>query len=135
MKIKKHLRSFVFNLFGLWIAVQLIKGLSHQGGYQTILLAGLALTVVNLLVKPLIKLVFLPINLITLGAFRWLINVIALYLVTLVVPQLQINSFFFSGFSYQGFVIPAFQLGIFWVYVVTSFLISLVTSFLHWLTK
>lgn len=135
MKIRKLLRSFVFNLVALWLVTQAFAGASFTGGYQTLLLAALALTLVNLLVKPLINLLLLPINLITLGAFRWVINVVALYLVTLLVPQFTISAFLFPGFSYQGFVIPPINLGIFWVYLLTSLSLSIIISFLFWLTK
>jgi len=135
MNFKKHLRSFVFNLIALWLVAQFIQGVSFVGGYQTLLLAALALTLVNLLVRPLIKLLLLPINLLTLGAFRWLVNVITLYLVTLLVPQFKISGFLFPGFTYQGFIVPAIYLTSFWVYVLSSFFLSLITSFLFWLRK
>lgn len=135
MKIKKHFRFFVFNLAALWLVTQFLEGASFVGGYQTLVLATIALTLVNLLVKPLIKLLLLPINLITLGAFRWLVNVIALYLVTLLVPQFKISAFVFPGFFYQGFSVPSIHLGTFWVYVLASLFLSLTTSFLFWLTK
>ena len=133
--MRKLLRSFVFNLAALWLVAKNLEGVSYTGGYQTLLLTALALTAVNLLVKPLINLLLLPINLVTLGTFRWLVNVATLYLVTLLVPQFKIGAFVFPGFSYQGFIIPPIQLGTFWVYVLVSLFISLITSFLFCLTK
>jgi putative membrane protein len=132
---KKYLRIYVYNFLALWLVALFIAGVSYHGGLQTLLLAALALTGVNLLVRPLLKLLFLPINLITLGMFRWLINVITLYLVTLMVPQLSIGSFDFPGYSYQGIILPALQLGTFWTLLITSFLISLITTFLFWIRK
>ncbi len=69
------------------------------------------------------------------GAFRWLVNVASLYLVTLIVPQFQITSFVFPGLSYQGFVIPSFNLNVFIVFVIVAFLISLISSLLYWLFR
>lgn len=135
MNLRKLLRSFVFNSVALWIVTQALEGVFFTGGYQTLLLAALALTLVNLLIKPLINLLLLPINLITLGAFRWLVNVIALYLVTLFVPQFKIIGFLFPGFSYQGFVVPPIPLSAFWVFILTSFCLSIIISFLYWLTR
>jgi putative membrane protein len=135
MNLKKYLRSFVYNLIAIWFVAQFIKAIDYQGGYQTLLLATLALTAVNFLVKPLIKLLFLPINLITLGAFRWVVNVIALYIVTLLVPYFQIKPIDFPGFSYQGFVVPSFHLSLIWAFIVVSFLLSIITSFLFWLKR
>lgn len=133
--MKRLLRSFVINTATLWLVTQILPGVGYAGGYQTLLLAALALTIVNLLVKPLINLLLLPINLLTLGAFRWLVNVAALYLVTLIVPQFQISSFLFPGFTYQGFIIPSINLTVFWVFVLTSFLISLISSLFYWVVK
>ena len=135
MKIKKHLRSFVFNLTAIWIVSLLVEGFVLEGGNKTLLLTALALSLVNFFVRPLIKLLFLPVNLLTLGAFRWLINVIALYVVTLLVPQLKIKAFLFAGYTYQGFVIPQIHLGVFLCLVLSSLMLSLIVSFIYWLTK
>lgn len=133
MPLKKYLRLFLINFLCFWLVARTLPGVEVEGGYQTLAMAGFALMVVNLLIKPLIKLLLLPINLITLGTFRWLVNVLALYLVTMAVPELKIHAFFFPGFSYQGFIIPSIHLGTFWVYVLTSLLISLITSIILWL--
>ena len=135
MKIKKHLRSYAFNTLALWFVAYLIEGVVISGGAKAFFLTGLALTLVNLFVRPLIKLLLLPVNLLTLGAFRWLVNVIALYLVTTLVDQFQIKAFVFEGYNYQGFIIPEMNISIFWAYVISSFMISFITSFIYWLIK
>lgn len=135
MKIKKYFRLFLINLVSLWLAVELIDGVTLSGDMRTLASTALVLTLVNLFIKPLLHLLLLPINLITLGAFRWLINVLTLYLVTLIVPQLKVSGFLFPGFSYQGFIIPEIFLTTFWAFVLASFLISLATTFLLWLIK
>jgi len=133
MLVKKYLRLFLINCAAIWLLAKILPGVSLSGGYQGLVAAAIALTVVNFAIKPLVNLLLLPINLITLGAFRWLINVLTLYLVTLVVPQLKIAAFLFPGYSHQGFIIPEIYLNIFWVFVLSSFIISLVTVFLVWL--
>ena len=131
--MKKNLRIYVINIASLWLVSYLFGGLNYIGGYQSLIIGALALTLVNLLVRPIINLLLLPINLLTLGAFRWLVNVVALYLVTLLVPQLIIRAFLFPGFSYQGFIMPSFYLNYFWSLTITSFLISLSVSLMSWL--
>ena len=133
--VKKYLRLFLINSVSIWLIAQVVAGIILKGGLQTLVTAGLVLTLVNLAVKPLINLLLLPINLVTLGTFRWLVNVLVLWLVTLIVPQFQINDFSFAGGSWQGFIIPSLMLGKFWAFVLISFLISLVTGFLLWLTE
>lgn len=133
--MKRYLRSFVYNLASLWAALNLIDGVKFYGDYLTLLKASFVLTVINLIVRPLISLLLLPINLLTLGMFRWLANVIALYLVTLFVPQLVISDFQFLGANLQGFIIPQMHFSQFWALVLTSFFLSLFSSFLFWLSK
>lgn len=133
--MKRYLRLFLINLAGLWLTTRFLAGVSFSGGFQTLALATLALTFINLLVKPLLKVLLLPINLITLGAFRWLINVLSLYLVTIFVPQFKIEAFTLTGFNYNGFIIPTINLSVFWAFVATSLMISLTTTLLLWLVK
>jgi putative membrane protein len=131
--MKKYLRIYLINVASLWLVSYSFGGLNYTGGYQSLIIGALALTLVNLLIRPIINLLLLPINLITLGTFRWLVNVIALYLVTLLIPQLIIQPFLFPGLSFQGFIIPSFYLNYFWSLTITSFLISLSVSLLSWL--
>jgi len=133
--VKKIFRSLVINLAALILVGEVIAGFRISGGYQGILFTAAVLTGIHFAIKPLIKLLLLPINLITLGAFRWVANVFSLYLVTLLIPYLEIFSFTFPGFSYQGFIIPEMYLAKIWVFIISSFLISLFTTFLFWLFK
>jgi len=131
--MKSLIRSFVFNIFALQLAVSFIPGVSYRGGLRTLGLAAIALAAFNLLVKPIINLLFLPLNLLTLGMFRWVVNVIILYLLTITVPQFKIYGFDFPGFSYQNFSLSSVFINSFWTTVLTSFFLSFVLSFLDWL--
>lgn len=58
----------------VWIAVQLVDGLSYRGGWLGLLLIALILAVVNALARPIVTLLSLPIVLLTLGLFLLVIN-------------------------------------------------------------
>lgn len=133
--MKTVLRSIVYNAASIWIVSLLASGIILEKGYETLLVAAFALGLINLLVKPVINILLLPLNLITLGAFRWLVNVLALYLVTIVVPDFRIVPLHFSRFTYQGIVIPPISLNLIFSFVVISFLISLISSFWYWLRR
>lgn len=133
--MKKLFRSLVINAAALTLVSQMLSGFKISGGYEGLLITAAVLAGINLAVKPLVKLLLLPINLLTLGAFRWLINVFSLYLVTLLVPYLEITGFRFPGWVHEGFIIPAMHLSQIWVIVIASFLISLFSTFLFWLFK
>lgn len=133
--MKNLLRSFVINIAALQIAIMLIPGTKNTGSEQTLIFAILVLSLINLLIRPIISLLLLPINLITLGSFRWLINVAVLYILSLIVSELKIQSYTFSGFNYQGFIIPNMNISKFWTLVFTSATISISNAFLFWLAK
>jgi uncharacterized membrane protein YvlD (DUF360 family) len=95
----------------------------------------LALTVFESIVKPIVKLLLLPINILTLGLARWLVNVIGLYLVTIAVSGFRIYPYYFPGINYNGFTAPPVRLSLFWTYVIVSFLLNLTISLVRWILK
>lgn len=133
--MKSLLRNYLLNLITLWGVSTFLPGLVYSGGLPTLLLGALGLMVINLLIIPLLKIMFLPLNILTLGLFTWVINVVALYLLTTLIPQIKLVPFVFTGYNLNGFTIPSHELTILQVAIVASFLIGLVSHFLQWLSK
>lgn len=88
---------------------------------------------INFILVPLLKILFLPLNLLTVGLFAWLVNVLALYALTTIVSDFVLMPYYFPGAAIAGISIPAVQLTTFWVAVVASFMIGIITHFLQWL--
>jgi|SRR3989344_1914517 len=131
--MKSILRYLLVNTTALWITSETIRGISYSGGLKTLVFGGFIFALINILLVPLLKILFLPLNLLTLGLFSWLINVMAFYVLTNLVPQFRITSYQFPGLVNQGFIIPPVDLSIFWVAVIGSLMIGFITHFLHWL--
>ena len=132
----KHLiRVFLFNVFALWLTSQILPGIIIAGSWQTILFAGLILAFLMLIVAPILKILFIPINILTFGLLAWFVNVIVIYLLTLVVPEIQINSWTFAGWSWAGFVIPSFAVSYFLSLVIASLMIATITDILHYVSE
>lgn len=131
--IKKIIRHLVVNVFSLYTVSLLAQGLVFEKGVTTMFMAGLGLTVVSMLVKPIINILLLPINLVTFNLFRWVTSTIALYLVTLVVPGFQIAKFAFAGMSSKWLDLPALNFQGVLAFISFSFLISLITALIYWL--
>ncbi len=132
----KHLvRVFLFNVFGLWLTSQVLPTLMVTTGWQTMLFAGFILSLLMLIVAPMLKILFIPINILTFGLLSWLINVIVLYLLTLFVPEIQIREWAFPGASWAGFVIPQIQIAYFPALVLTSLAVSSITDVLHYVSE
>lgn len=127
------LRYFLINTVSLWVATKLIPGLTYSGGAKSLLVGGVAFMLINFLLVPMLKILFLPLNLLTLGLFSWIINVVALYILT-TVSDFKLIPYTFPGYNYSGFIIPAYDLSPFLVAVAASFLIGMITHFLQWLS-
>lgn len=131
--MKALFRYFLINLVSLWITTETITGLTYSGGFRILVIGAAVFTVINFLLVPLIKILLLPLNILTLGFFAWLTNVIALYTLTTIVPYFKLTPFTFEGVNLSGFVIPPADLSVLWVAVIASVIISLITHVLHWL--
>jgi len=129
------LRTILFYSFSLFALTLVFPGAKITGGLETYLLGGVALSIIFLLIKPVLNILTLPLNLVTLGAFSFFTNVIILYLLTLFVPQIKITSFVFAGFSYAGFAIPKTSVNQILAFIVCGLALSAIITFLSWLIK
>lgn len=132
--MKYLLKSTFLNLTTLYLTNKFFPGFSIENSLQTFLTAAFVFTLLDKLVKPVIKILLLPINLITLGLFRWVISVATLFLLEILVKGITIKSFYFQGFTYEGFVIPSFTVSLIASYILTSIIIRAISSSLRWLT-
>lgn len=133
--MKYLVRNYLITLIAVYLSIQIINSFSFTGGNQTLLFGAFVFMLINMVVKPIAKIFFFPINIITVGLFSFIINALMLYLLTIILPQFSIKSYFFPGFSGYGFVIPAIHFSLIATFVIIALIISIIVSFLHWLTK
>lgn len=133
--MKKLLRYFVITIASLHLTISLLPGATNQGGLKALVYATIGLAFVNSFVRPIISLLLLPINLITLGAFRWLINVAVLFTLTLFITEISIGTFIVVSVEYQGFIVPEINVTKFWSLVLASTIMSSTSSFFLWLSN
>lgn len=124
--MKYLIRVFLFNMFSLWFVSELFPALVITGGVPMVLVASFALTILMLVVKPILKILFIPINFLTFGVAGLFINVVLFYLLTLILPEVQIASYTFPGLLWQGFVVPSVS----FTYIASLFIISLAVTLL-----
>ncbi len=133
--MKSVVRSIGINSFALFLLPQALLGVKIFGGFQTILLSGFILTILLWVLKPILNIITLPLNLLTFGIFSFLINIIILYLLTLLVPQFSISAFTFQGFSFAGFIIPKIAFNQFFAFMAASFVFSAIVNIIKWIIK
>lgn len=115
MKLLKPIISAAVTLYVLSWALPTVT----IANWTALILAGLVLVLINKFLRPILKILFLPINIITLGLFSVVINVALLWLVTYLVPGFQINDMVLFGVPLNSFM----------SILVTSILIGFVNSF------
>lgn len=106
----------IINAVGLWLAARLVTGIDLAGAdgeftvdaALTLLLVAVIFTVVNALVKPIVKLLSLPLVILTLGLFTLVINALMLWLTSWVSGQID-GALTIDGFwaAFWGAVIIA----------------------------
>jgi len=126
-------RHIIVNLVGLYLMSQVASGLSWGNDIKVLLMATVVLGLINITVRPIVRLITLPINILTLGFFGVVINAGVLYAVTRLVPGFSVSAFTFSGFSYSGFIIPGWSFGQITAFLIVALGLSVVTSFVNWL--
>ncbi len=131
--MKSFLRNIFVNFLALFLIAKVLGAISFSENYLVLLWSAVLLTLLNLLVKPVLNLLLMPINLLTLGAFRWVINVIVLLLVTLIITDFKIIAFTFPGYSFSGFVLPQITFPLFWALILVSFLLEIIISGVGWI--
>ncbi len=83
----------VITAVALWVTTRVVDGVTVSST-TALLVAALALGVVNAIVRPILHILSLPITLLTLGLFYFVVNGIAFGLAAAIVP----------GFSVDGLV-------------------------------
>jgi len=109
--MKHFLAKWLINSLAIFIVAHIVKGI-EVSSTPIVLVIALVLGIINAFLRPLIILITLPINILTLGLFTLFINGALFYLVSTIV----------KGFVITGFG-PAF-----WGYIlfsIISFLLSL----------
>lgn len=83
---------------GLWLAAEVIDGLTFDSG-ASLLLAAVVLGVLNAVVKPVALILTLPITIVTLGLFLLVLNAGILALAAAVLPGFHIAGFWDAFFG------------------------------------
>ena len=87
----RSLAQVALNGLGVFLAAYLIQGIDYQGGIIYLLLTGLVIGLINLLVKPLVTVLSLPLIVVTLGLFYLVINGAMLLLAGAILDGLTIE--------------------------------------------
>ena len=89
----KLLAKFLLAVFSLLLVAHYVPGIELEGLYVAIVVAFI-LGIFNIIVKPILIILTLPINLLTLGLFTFVINAAIFWFVASII----------EGFTVEGFI-------------------------------
>lgn len=88
----------LINAAALWAATRLVSGISFDGDWRLLLVVALVFGVLNVAVRPILILLTLPLFILTLGLFTFVLNALMLWLTSAVSDALGLG-FHVSGFG------------------------------------
>ena len=112
--MRSILLKWLINALALFVTTYLVKGIQVTGA-SALFLAAALLGILNALIRPILIILTLPINIITLGLFTLVINGAMLWFVSLII----------KGFVIQGF----------WPAVIGALIISMVSWVINWIIR
>lgn len=89
--LTKLIVTFAANLTGLFIAAYFVPELQITNGPASVLSIALIISIVNLTIRPFIKLILSPLIFITFGIFTILINAFLLYFIDIFSASITIS--------------------------------------------
>src|SRR5688572_3351711 len=78
--------SIVFNAIALYATAMVVPGITFRGSIGVLLVAGAIFGLFNLIVRPIAMLLSLPLLIVTLGLFYFVLNGILLWVASFILP-------------------------------------------------
>ena len=88
--IAKFIAKIILNGIALYAAAAYLDGFTLTGGVATLAIAAFVLTILNTFIRPVLKLITLPLVWITFGLFNIVINMAILWIADKFLTQLTI---------------------------------------------
>jgi putative membrane protein len=87
----------LINAAALWAATRLVAGISFTGDWRLLFAVAIVFGALNVLVRPILKILTFPILILTLGLFTFVLNAFMLWLTGRVSDALHLG-FYVAGF-------------------------------------
>ncbi len=96
--MKKLLIRWIVAAVAIYIAGSIISGFSVLG-WQSAFIAAIILGVLNFTIKPIVTILTLPITVLTLGLFLFVVNGITLYVLGMLLSGIEVTSLISAIFA------------------------------------
>ena len=89
----KTILRYLGTVAAVLLTVNLVPGITVSGGWETTLLVALVWSVIVVVIRPVLRLLTLPITIVTLGLFSFILNAFLFWAMTLIVPGFVVAGF------------------------------------------
>lgn len=97
--------------------------------------AGVTLSLLLFIIRPVLNIISFPVNMMTLGLFSIFNSALILYLLTVFISAVTIEAFTYPRTDLAGVIIPQLTFNTFLAYIYSAFVLSCIDSFLSWLMR
>lgn len=87
--------NWLISALAIIVTAYILPGV-HIEGFTTALVVAVVLGVINIFIKPILIILTLPINILSLGLFTFVINAVIIILVSKIVPGFKIDGFIWA---------------------------------------
>jgi len=91
--MSKLIAQLLGGVITLRLAQLYLSGVYFEGDVETLVFAGIILGLLNFFIKPILKIITLPLRILTLGLFSFIINIAIVYFVDLAFYELIFEGF------------------------------------------
>lgn len=114
----KLILRILINAIAIWLTSYLIPGFNLSGDWVNLLIVAVIFGLVNALIRPIVKLLTLPINVMTLGLFTLVINTL----------MLMLTAWLSGSLTLEGGLVTSF-----FTACIAALVISVISTVLSWL--
>ena len=113
----KLISRIIINALVIFITAFLLSGFTFSGSIFSLIMVGIVFGLVNAIIRPMVKLLTLPINVVTLGLFTLVINTL----------MLMLTVWFSGSLALEGGIFQSFVTAF-----IGAIIISVISTILSW---
>ena len=87
--------SLIFGTIAVFVTAYILPGVNVEG-WTTALILSIVLGLINAILRPILLLLTLPINILTLGLFTFVVIALCVMLASAIVPGFQVDGFWWA---------------------------------------
>lgn len=129
----KVIKKYILVALCLHFLTLIVPAFRINGPWYDIFYSSFILTVLLIIIKPVLNLIMLPLNILTLNLSGWILNILIFYLWTYLVPNVSITAWKFQGAEFGIVSLAPMDFSYFPTLIIISILFILLLQFTNWL--